>query len=229
MIDKKAPDPASTAASPADTSAARGDASIPRDLRAAFLAGLGADLDVPQNLTPELMQAIGALIREVTGGTMELLRLRAEAKSALHADMTMLDARAINPLKAAWDVDVALQHLFAPQRPDIQAPLKAMTEAYDDLRAHDRDLVASIRAAMRGLLARFDPDALANRLGSESMIDSFLPANKKARRWDSFVDLYADVCVEAEQDFWSVFEKELRRAYAAQDRTLLHASKNDAA
>ena len=229
MTDKKAPDQASTAASPADTSAARGDASIPRDLRAAFLAGLGADLDVPQNLTPELMQAIGALIREVTGGTMELLRLRAEAKSALHADMTMLDARAINPLKAAWDVDVALQHLFAPQRPDIQAPLKAMTEAYDDLRAHDRDLVASIRAAMRGLLARFDPDALANRLGSESMIDSFLPANKKARRWDSFVDLYADVCVEAEQDFWSVFEKELRRAYAAQDRTLLHASKNDAA
>ncbi len=194
---------------------------IPRDLRAAFLAGLGSDVDVPQNLTPEFMQALGAVIREVTSGTMELLRLRAEAKSSLHADMTMLDARAINPLKAAWDADVALQHLFAPQRPDIQPPLKAIGEAYDDLRAHDRDLVASIRAAMRGLLARFDPTELADRLGGDSMIDSLLPANKKARRWDSFVELYADVCVEAEQDFWAVFENELKRAYVEQDRTLL--------
>jgi type VI secretion system FHA domain protein len=199
----------------ANAPASPADGTIPRDLRAAFLAGLGADIDVPRELTPEFMQALGALVREVTAGTMELLRLRAEAKSSLHADMTMLDARAINPLKAAWDAEVALQHLFAPQRPDIQPPLKAITEAYDDLRAHDRDLVASIRAALRGLLARFDPDELASRLGGDSMIDSLLPANKKARRWDSFVDVYADVCVEAEQDFWSVFENELKKSYQA--------------
>jgi len=220
MTEKKPPDTA-IANAPSPT-AARGSNPIPRDLRAALLAGLSADIDIPQKLTPEFMQALGALIREVTGGTMELLRLRAEAKSSLHADMTMLDARAINPLKAAWDVDVALQHLFAPQRPDIQPPLKAIAEAYDDLRAHDRDLVASIRAALRGLLARFDPAALANRPGADSMIDSILPANKKARQWDSFVDIYADVCVGAEQDFWSVFESELRRAYQAQERTLLN-------
>jgi FHA domain-containing protein len=192
---------------------------IPRDLRAAFLAGLGADVDIPQALTPEFTRAVGALIREITGGTMELLRLRAEAKSSLHADMTMLDARAVNPLKAAWDVDVALQHLFAPQRRDIQTPTKAMSEAYDDLRAHDRDLVASMRVALAGLLARFDPDDLGKRLGADSVIDSFLPSNRKARQWEAFVDLYADVCVEAERDFWSVFENELKRAYAAQERT----------
>jgi FHA domain-containing protein len=208
MTDKQASDPPSAVPS-------AGDTAVPSDLRAAFLAGLGTPLDVPERLTPEFMQAVGALIREMTGGTMELLRLRSEAKSSLHADMTMLDARAINPLKAAWDVDVALQHLFAPQRADIQAPLKAMTEAYDDLRAHDRDLVASIRAAMRGLLKRFDPNELASRMGGDSMIDSFLPANKKSRQWESFVEVYADVCVEAEQDFWAVFEKELKQAYAA--------------
>jgi FHA domain-containing protein len=206
---------------PSPPAPAGGDASIPRDPRAAFLAGLGAELDVPEKLTPEFMEALGALTREIASGTMELLRLRAEAKSSLHADMTMLDARAINPLKAAWDVDVALQHLFAPQRPDVQPPLKAIGEAYDDLRAHDRDLVASIRVAMRGLLARFDPAELANRLGGDSMMDSLFTANRKARRWDSFVELYADVCVEAEQDFWSVFETELKRAYAAEDRTLV--------
>ncbi len=226
MTDEKSPD--ADAANPPGSPAARGDKPIPRDLRAALLAGLGADIDIPQKLSPEFMQALGAIIRDVTSGTMELLRLRAEAKSSLHADMTMLDARAINPLKAAWDVDVALQHLFAPQRADIQPPLKAMAEAYDDLRTHDRDLVASVRAALRGLLARFDPAQLANRPGAESMIDSILPANKKARRWDSFVDVYADVRVEAEQDFWSVFENELRRAYQAQDRTLLHRAKDTA-
>jgi predicted component of type VI protein secretion system len=52
------------------------------------------------------------------------------------------------------------------------------------------------------------------------MVDSLLASSRKARRWDALVELYGDLAVEAEQDFWRIFEKEFLQAYRAgqQDR-----------
>ena len=84
------------------------------------------------------------------------VRLRAQAKSSIHADMTMVGTRAVNPLKAAWDVDVALRHLLAPERADLMSPVQAVSDAYDDLRAHDRGRANAPRRAAR---ARTSPDS----------------------------------------------------------------------
>ena len=186
-----------------------------RTLERALLEGLGiAEARLPGGLDVEFMDQLGRLLRETTQGTIELLRLRAEAKSSLHADVTMIGSRAINPLKAAWDAEVALRHLLAPQRADMMRPLQAVTDAYDDLRLHDRGLASGIQAALAGLLARFSPEEFEKRLGAKSTMDSLLPANRKARAWDLLMELYEDMSVEAKQDFWAVFEKEFRRAYS---------------
>ena len=92
-------------------------------------------------------------------------------------------------------------------------PLRAMTDACDDLRLHDQGLVAGIQAALAGLLARFDPAELEKRLGGSSRLDSMRPGGAKAKRWDMLVELYGDISVEAEQDFWSLFDKEFLKAY----------------
>jgi hypothetical protein len=42
----------------------------------------------------------------------------------------------------------------------------------------------------------------------------FLPANRKARQWELLLELYEDIAKEAQEDFWSVFEREFRRAYS---------------
>lgn len=184
-------------------------------LERAFLQGLGvSDLHLPDGLTPDLMRGIGGLLRETTQGTIDLLRLRAEAKSSLHADMTIIGSRALNPLKAAWDASVALEHLLAPQRHDIMDPVRAVADAYDDLRDHDRGLAAGIHAAVSSLLARFAPSEIEARSGESSTMD-FIPGNRKARYWDLLVDRYEDFSMESKSDFWAVFEKEFRRAYAA--------------
>jgi len=184
------------------------------ELQRAFAEGLGlANLDVPGGLSPEFMKTLGELLRQVTQGTIDLLRLRAEAKSRVHADLTMIGSREINPLKAAWDAEVALQHLLAPHRTDMLDPLRAMTDACDDLRLHDRGLVAGIHAALTGLLGRFDPAELEKRIEGNSPFESMLPGGAKARRWDLLVELYGDISVEAERDFWSLFDKEFLKAY----------------
>jgi type VI secretion system FHA domain protein len=184
------------------------------ELQRAFVEGLRLpNLDLPGGLTPEFMTSLGELLRQVTQGTIDLLRIRAEAKSRVHANLTMIGSREINPLKAAWDAETALQHLLAPQRSDMLDPLQAMTDACDDLRAHDQGLVAGIQAALHGLLGRFDPAELEKRLGGNSRLDSMLPGGAKAKRWDMLVELYGDISVEAEQDFWSLFDKEFLTAY----------------
>lgn len=194
-----------------------GDETVDRlALERAFLQGLGVpDLHLPQGLTTDVMRNIGALLRESTQGTVELLRLRSEAKSSLHADMTMIGAADVNPLKAAWDANVALEHLLAPQRNDMMQAVRAVIDAYDDLRLHDRGLAAGIHAAVSGLLERFAPEEIGKRAGEASALDHLIPGSQKARLWDVLLERYEDFSVEAKEDFWRVFEREFRRAYAA--------------
>ncbi len=203
------------AATPADGApSAPPSAAATAELQRAFLEGLRLpNLDLPGGLNPEFMKALGELLEQVTQGTIDLLRIRAEAKSRVHANLTMIGSREINPLKAAWDAETALQHLLAPQRVDMLDPLQAMTDACNDLRSHDQGLVAGIQAALEGLLARFDPAELEKRLAGNSRFDSMLPGGAKAKRWDMLVELYGDISVEAEQDFWSLFDKEFLKAY----------------
>ena len=183
-------------------------------LTEAFLRGLGVpDLKLDAPLDEKSMELVGRLLREMTACTVEMLRLRAQAKSSIHAEMTIIGPRAVNPLKAAWDVEVALRHLLAPERADLMSPVRAVSDAYDDLRAHDRGLAAGIQAALAGLLARFSPAAFDERLEGGAF-DRFLPANRKARQWELLLDTYEDLARDAKEDFWAMFEKEFRRAYA---------------
>lgn len=207
MAISQTPDPDASAAG-------GGDAPRRRQLQEALCRGLGVpNLDLPQGLDAATMENVGKLLREMTACTVDMLRLRAQAKSSIHAEMTIIGPRAVNPLKAAWDVDVALRHLLAPERADLMAPVRAVTDAYDDLRAHDAGLAAGIQAALQSLLQRFRPEAFDERLEGGAL-DRFLPANRKARQWDLLLELYEDIAKEAKEDFWSVFEREFRRAYA---------------
>lgn len=185
-------------------------------LQEALLKGLGVPrLELPHEVDARFMEDLGRLLRAMTACTVDLLRLRARAKSSVHAEVTIIGQRPVNPLKAAWDVDVALRHLLAPERADLMGAAQAVTDAYEDLRAHDRGLAAGIGAALQGLLERFSPESIQGRVAAKGALDRILPANRKAREWDLLLELYEDIAREAQEDFWSVFESELRRAYAS--------------
>jgi FHA domain-containing protein len=213
MSSTNPPNPDAASATPA-TSTPSADHERALALQKALLKGLGVpDLELPQGLNPQLMEELGRMLREMTEGTVDMLRLRSQAKSSIHAEMTIIGPRAVNPLKAAWDVDVALRHLLAPQRADLMGPVRAVTDAYDDLRAHDRGLAAGIEAALQSLLKRFSPEQFDQRLAGGAL-DRFLPANRKARQWELLLEIYEDIAKDAQEDFWSVFEREFRRAYS---------------
>ncbi len=206
--------PPVAAARPATSHAMAGSADV-QALLAAFREGLGVPSLQIDALTPEMMKLIGQLLHESAKGTVDLLVARAALKREIRAEVTMIVARENNPLKFSPSVEVALTHLLTPPARGFMQPAPAMRDAYDDLRAHQFGFVAGMKAALEGVLKRFDPAILEGKLTQKSVINSLLPATRKAKLWEVFQDLYGQISEEAAEDFHDLFGREFLRAYEA--------------
>lgn len=186
------------------------------ELLAALLKGLATPGLRMDALTPESMQLLGQLMRESMRGTVELLVARAALKREMRAEVTMIVSRENNPLKFSPTVEVALQHLLGPPAPGFMPAAAAVRDAMDDLRAHQLGVMAGMRAALEGVLQRFDPQQLEGKLTKKSAINSLIPATRKARLWESFTELFAQLQAEAQDDFDELFGKAFLKAYEDQ-------------
>jgi FHA domain-containing protein len=206
-----APESARPAGQPAANAAAR-DA-----LLEGFLRGAGMEeLKLAGGLTPEFMTLLGQLLRESISGTLELLLARALTKREVRAQATVIVARENNPLKFSPNVEAAFANLLADQARGFMGPVDALRDAYNDLRSHQFGVMAGMRAALEGVLARFDPAQLEQRLAQKSMLASLVPSSRRARLWELYEQLYRDISREAEDDFQALFGKAFLRAYEAQ-------------
>jgi FHA domain-containing protein len=211
------PPPPAPVAAP--VAAAVPTASMPADqaaLLAAFREGLGLPNLPAGGLTPEFMRLLGQLLHESARGTVDLLVARAALKREVRAEATMIVAKENNPLKFSPTAEVALGHLLGPTVRGFVEPQKAMRDAFDDLRAHQLAFLAGMRAALEGLLQRFDPAQLESRLTQKSVLSSLLPAARKAQLWSVFQQEYQQIAGELSDDFHQVFGREFLRAYEAQ-------------
>jgi FHA domain-containing protein len=190
--------------------------SAPEALHAALAEGLGVAAQRLKPLDAAQMRLIGEMLREATRGAVELLVARAALKREMRTEVTMIAARENNPLKFSPNADVALQHLMGEPMPGFMPPAKAMRDAFDDLRAHQLGVVAGMRSALEGVLQRFDPAQLETKIASKrSTLASLLPSMRKAELWELFTQLYAQLSVEAAEDFHELFGRAFRQAYEA--------------
>ena len=199
-------------AAPVAAVAAR-QASAEGALLAAFVQGLGSPAIKIDALTPEFMQLIGQMLHEAVRGTVDLLVARATLKREVKAEATTIGTRENNPLKFSPNGDAALQHLLAPSLRGFMAPAPAMRDAYDDLRAHQFGMIAGMRAALEGVMDRFDPVQLEAQLGKNSGLGGLLAGSRKAKMWELFVERHAKIREEASEDFQSLFGAAFTQAY----------------
>ena len=209
-----APGPAADSGDPAERHGAADAAA----LVAAFLQGAGlAEWPRGGALDAAAMRRLGELMRLMSQGMIDLLAARAAAKGEMRVERTVIASRGNNPLKFLPDASLALPHLLAGQPPrGFTDGRAAVTDAVEDLLAHQAAVVAGMRAAMEGLIARFDPATIEQRLMDRTLLDSVLPGNRKARLWELFGETYGELAREAEDDFEALFGRAFRRAYEAQ-------------
>jgi FHA domain-containing protein len=134
-------------------------------------------------------------------------------KREVKADLTMIVVRNNNPLKFLPDGQSALIQMMGRKIPGFMEPIEAMQDAYIDLRAHQIGVVAGMRAALDEVLHRFDPEMLEKKLKTRSLLDSLVAANRKAKMWDLYGELFKDIYIEAQDDFQTLFGKAFLTAY----------------
>ncbi|TQK08267.1 type VI secretion system-associated FHA domain protein TagH [Herbaspirillum sp. SJZ107] len=219
-----APVPAAPpSATTAPALAGQGSAPASDAVLQALLRGLGLPGLQLQRPATEVAELVGALLREATAGTMDVLMARAMTKKESRIDMTMLSVRANNPLKFFPNADGALTQMLTGTMAGYMAPRDAMAGAFDDLRAHELAVIAGMRAALGAVLHRFDPARIEERLDNLSVMDKMLSSNRKARMWDRLVELYAEIAREADDDLQRLFGEKFSEAYEEQVARLRQA------
>ena len=205
------PQPASVEAPTPPASAA---ATAGGDLLQAFLRGAGmTQLKVDPAGAEAQMEAIGRSYRGLVEGLVDVLRARASLKGEFRMAQTMIQPVQNNPLKFAPNVDEAMLLLLRRDNQAFMAPDRAVADSFEDLKAHQLAVMAGVQAAIRHLLARFEPAALEARFGKPAGLSGLLPGARQAQNWDSFTELYAKILREAEDDFQELFGREFSRAY----------------
>ena len=195
--------PAPTAAPPAEA---------PSDAAAveAFLRGAAlSDVTLPD---PEkTLERIGAALRAGVAGLRQTLMARSSIKDEFRIEQTMIRPTGNNPLKFSLDDDDALATLLGIGRRGSMPADEAIAEAFDDLRMHELATISAMQAAVRVLLAQFDPEVIEQKAGGGAL--QIHPAQKKAKAWDAFGQLHKSVTQALSDDFDSVFGKAFARAY----------------
>lgn len=183
----------------------------------AFLEGAGlAGKDVQPAEAEEFLRQSGKIVRASVEGAMALLAARATAKKELRAEeRTMVASRDNNPLKLMSDPQEVLGYLFEIKAPagGFLDPVTAVNDAFEDLRAHEVALFAAMRAALMGVIQRFDPKTLEVELEKGA---GSLGLNRKAKLWELFAAYQQKLAREAEDDFNKVFGREFMGTYMAQ-------------
>ncbi|MBO1326505.1 type VI secretion system-associated FHA domain protein TagH [Acetobacter sp. TBRC 12305] len=182
------------------------------DLMSAFLAGAGLS-DMPAPADPQaLMGEIGATFRAMVSGLRQALIARATIKGEFRIEQTMIRARGNNPLKFSAHDDDALCALLGLGRRVDMRPDVAVGDTLRDMRLHELATMAAMQDGVRAVMARLDPARLrasADEAGGMAL----LPAQKKARAFDSFEKEYRTVTNGLADNFDAVFGQAFARAY----------------
>ncbi|WP_339527611.1 type VI secretion system-associated FHA domain protein TagH [Pseudomonas mucidolens] len=191
------------------------DSSQP-DLLQAFLRGAGLDqLRLDKAQAEAQMESIGRSYRLMVEGLIDVLRARSSLKGEFRMQQTMIQPVENNPLKFAPNADEALLLLLRHGNPAFMAPDLAVRDSFDDLRAHQLAVMAGVEAAIKHLLARFEPAQLEERMGKPGGLSSLFNGSRQAQYWQQFTELYSNISREAQEDFQDLFGREFSRAYEA--------------
>lgn len=203
------PAPAPAVAAPpapgADQSAAR-----------AFLAAAGAEgVAVADAELPATMTRLGGVLKAMIEGLREILMTRTSIKSEFRINQTMISAGRNNPLKFSITPEQAIEAMVRPTAKGYLDADTATAEALRDIKAHEVAMVTGMEAALKGVLKRLDPQELESKLDAGGGFGNLLKG-KKARYWEVYEKLYAEISDQAENDFHELFAREFARAYQDQ-------------
>lgn len=182
----------------------------------AFLKALHADdITIHPDDLPATMERMGNVMRLMIEGMREILMTRTSIKSEFRIEQTMISSGNNNPLKFSISAEQAIQAMVRPPVKGYLEATEATEQALKDIKAHEVAMITGMESALHGILKRLDPKALEGRIVTGGGLGSVLKS-RKARYWEIYETMYAEISDQAENDFQELFAREFARAYTEQ-------------
>jgi type VI secretion system FHA domain protein len=176
-----------------------------------------------QDLSPQMMQDLGKVLRVVVEGVMDVLRARAEIKSQFRLPLTRIQSADNNPLKHSPNVESALHTLLVQKNPGFLSAVQAFEDAFADIRSHQMAMLEGVRVAFESMLESFDPKELEK--GFERAAKRGF-GSAKSKYWDLYVDRFAQLSGDADDTFRRLFGDVFGEAYEKQLERLKTLARN---
>jgi type VI secretion system FHA domain protein len=194
-----------------------------------MLRSLGLD---PARVQPGIYAQLGAILRTVTEGLMNVLQSRATVKSQFRMPMTYVRPVENNPLKFSPSMHEALRTLFMARNPGYLAPTEAFREGIADVSHHQLAMLAGVRAAYGAMLASLHPDKLETQFTRRLRRTSFIPWDSavvrfinRLRFWGMYRAQFEDFESDPESHFQLLFGEAFAQAYEEQLQALAAAAR----
>jgi len=179
----------------------------------ALLAAAGVD---SSQVTPELAEQFGQILRVVVTGVMDVLRARERIKDEFRMRMTTFKAVDNNPLKFSANVEDALHNLLVKRNAAFLGPVEAFEDAFQDMRNHQMAMLAGMRVAYDAMLGEFEPGRLQEEFDRQLKAGSFLSGPSKLKYWELYRNRFHDMVKDADSSFRNLFGDEFAKAYEEQ-------------
>lgn len=177
-------------------------------------------------LTPELAQNFGRILRVVVAGLMDVLRARGEIKNEFRLRATTFKVADNNPLKFSANVEDALHNLLVKRNSAYLGAVESFEDAFEDVRHHQMAMLAGVRLAFEGMLHAFEPERLQEDFDRQVKRGALLAVPAKLKYWDLYREKFAELNKDPEKAFGELFGEDFARAYEEQLERLKTASRN---
>ncbi len=182
------------------------------------LAALLQAAGLPErDLSPEVAQELGKVLRVVVHGVMDVLQGRAEIKAQFRLPHTRVQARENNPLKLSPNVESALHTLLVQRNPGYLPTVQAFEDAFADIRHHQLAMLEGLREAFGSMLGAFDPQSLERDFEQTVKRAGLLGGlSGKSRYWELYTERFGRLGRDADDTFRRLFGDVFAEAYERQ-------------
>jgi type VI secretion system protein ImpI len=155
-------------------------------------------------------------VRSILQGLIDERQARAQVAAQLRLRNPPVGPADLNPLRHAVNAQDAVRLLFGPLDESRMPAAQAITDALDEVRAHQLATCSAMLAAFQSMLSRFDPEALQARFDRRLKHAGVLPIGSKFRYWQLYVELFDEISGERDGGFQQLFGEAFAGAYETQ-------------
>jgi type VI secretion system FHA domain protein len=170
-----------------------------------------------RDLSAEVAQELGKVLRVVVHGVMDVLQARAEIKAQFRLPLTRVQASENNPLKLSPNVESALHTLLVQRNPGYLPTVQAFEDAFADIRNHQLAMLEGVRVAFDTMLGAFDPQELAKDFDRSVKSRGLLGGlGAGSKYWDLYTERFGRFGKDADDTFRRLFGDAFADAYERQ-------------